>query len=88
MVDSTRGNLQSAFKNEVNTKESYLGASKMADREGYPCVARLFRACARVQQVHAAPCTHQKRRAIPVWPPEKRFRQTACPAAYPEAQAH
>jgi len=53
VVGDTRTNLQTAFDNEINAKERYIAAAKQADREGYPYVAQLFRACARAEQVHA-----------------------------------
>lgn len=52
-VGDTRANLQAAFTSEVNAKEHYLAFAKRADREGYAAVARLFRACAEAEQVHA-----------------------------------
>jgi rubrerythrin len=57
-LGDTRINLRTAFDNEVNAKERYLAASKQADREGYPYVAQLFRACARAEQVHADQHVH------------------------------
>jgi rubrerythrin len=57
-VGDTRANLQTAFDNEINAKERYLAAAKQADREGYPYVAQLFRACARAEQVHADQHVH------------------------------
>jgi len=53
VVRDTRTNLQSAFGDEVNAKVRYESAAEIADREGYPYVGRLFRACARAEQVHA-----------------------------------
>ncbi len=58
VVRDTRTNLQEAFGNEVNAKERYVAAAKQADREGYPYVAQLFRACARAEQVHADQHVH------------------------------
>lgn len=52
-VSDTRTNMQEAFTNEMNAKERYLLFAKQADRDGYPYVAQLFRACARAEQVHA-----------------------------------
>jgi len=49
----TRTNLQHAFENEVNVKARYLESAMVADREQYPYVAHLFRACAAAEQVHA-----------------------------------
>jgi rubrerythrin len=53
LIGDTGANLQTAFAIEVNTKQNYVTAAKVADREGYPAVARLFRACACADQVHA-----------------------------------
>lgn len=50
---STEANLQWFFNNEVNARYRYLAYAKQADLEGYPAVARLFRACAQAEQVHA-----------------------------------
>lgn len=52
-VQDTRTNLQLAFDQEMNGKERYLAEAKKADAEGYPAVARLFRACARAEEAHA-----------------------------------
>jgi rubrerythrin len=52
-VRDTPENLQAAFTNEMNAKEWYMSASRAADREGFAAVARLFRACARSEQVQA-----------------------------------
>lgn len=58
VVRDTRSNLQDAFQNEVNAKARYVAAARIADREGYPTVARLFRACAQSEQVHADQDVH------------------------------
>ena len=58
VVRDTRGNLQDAFQNEVTAKARYALAAQIADREGYPAVARLFRACAQSEQVHADQDVH------------------------------
>lgn len=52
-VQDTKANLQLAFDQEMNGKERYLAEAKKADAEGYPAVARLFRACARAEEAHA-----------------------------------
>jgi rubrerythrin len=46
------------FGNEVNAKQRYLEYAKQADREGYPAVGRLFRACARAEEAHADQHVH------------------------------
>ena len=52
-VGDTRTNLRAAFTNEMNAKTRYEAWARQADREGYPYVAQLFRACARAEQIHA-----------------------------------
>jgi rubrerythrin len=52
-VRDTGANLQTAFAAEVNAKEFYVQAAKQAEGEGMKPLARLFRACARAEQVHA-----------------------------------
>jgi rubrerythrin len=49
----TPHNLQTAFTNELNAKQRYDAAAKKADFEGYPAVARLFRACGAAEKIHA-----------------------------------
>lgn len=55
-VHDTATNIQAAFEREMNAKSTYVELAKKADREGYPAVARLFRACARAEQAHADRC--------------------------------
>ncbi len=50
---STLDNLQAAFNGETNARAKYLLFAKKADQEGYPQAARLFRAAARAEQIHA-----------------------------------
>jgi rubrerythrin len=45
--------LQAAFAGESQANRKYLAWAKQADREGYPGVARLFRAVAAAETVHA-----------------------------------
>jgi rubrerythrin len=49
----TATNLQAAFSNEMNARERYLAFAKEAVTEGHESVARLFRACAQAESVHA-----------------------------------
>jgi len=58
LVRDTPTNLQAAFTREMNAKQRYVAFAKQADREGYPAVARLFRACARAEQMHADAHVH------------------------------
>ena len=53
MHDMTIGNLQSAFAGESQAHMRYLNFAERAEREGFPNVARLFRAIAWAEQVHA-----------------------------------
>lgn len=46
-------NLQDAFAGESQANRKYLAFAKQADSEGYPQVARLFRAAAEAETVHA-----------------------------------
>ncbi len=52
-IEDTATNVKLAFDLEMNAKERYLALAKQANREGYPAVARLFRACARAEEAHA-----------------------------------
>jgi rubrerythrin len=49
----TTENLQEAFAGESQANRKYLAFAKKADQEGYPQVARLFRAAAAAETVHA-----------------------------------
>lgn len=46
-------NLQEAFAGESQANRKYLAFAKQADKEGLPQVARLFRAAAEAETVHA-----------------------------------
>jgi rubrerythrin len=46
-------NLADAFAGESQANRKYLAFAKQADTEGYPQVARLFRAAAEAETVHA-----------------------------------
>ncbi|WP_281185510.1 rubrerythrin family protein [Trichlorobacter lovleyi] len=46
-------NLADAFAGESQANRKYLAFAKQADAEGYPQVARLFRAAAEAETVHA-----------------------------------
>ena len=52
-LKDTPANLQAAFANEVNAKERYVAFAAQALAEGYPAAARLFRACADAESIHA-----------------------------------
>jgi rubrerythrin len=46
-------NLQTAFAGESQANRKYLAFAKKADQEGFPQIARLFRAAAAAETVHA-----------------------------------
>lgn len=50
---ATRDNLQEAFAGESQANRTYLAFAKKADEDGYPQVAKLFRAAAEAETVHA-----------------------------------
>lgn len=52
MIDSEE-NLQSAFAGESQANRRYLFFADKADKEGHPQAARLFRAAAEAETVHA-----------------------------------
>jgi rubrerythrin len=49
----TEQDLQEAFAGESQANRKYLAFAKQADREGYPQAAKLFRAAAEAETVHA-----------------------------------
>ncbi|OGO44957.1 MAG: rubrerythrin [Chloroflexi bacterium RBG_16_60_22] len=49
----TEGNLQEAFGGESKANRRYLFFAEKAEKEGFPGVARLFRAVAAAETVHA-----------------------------------
>jgi rubrerythrin len=50
---STTDNLQEAFAGESQANRTYLAFAKKAEQDGYPQVAKLFRAAAEAETVHA-----------------------------------
>lgn len=52
-MSTTEENLQSAFAGESQANRRYLFFADKAEKEGYPQVARLFRAAAEAETVHA-----------------------------------
>lgn len=52
-MPKTLDNLQAAFAGESQANRRYLAFAKKADEEGYAQVARLFRAAAHAETVHA-----------------------------------
>jgi len=53
MMSKTMDDLQTAFAGESQANRKYLAFAKKADQEGYPQAARLFRAAAEAETVHA-----------------------------------
>jgi rubrerythrin len=52
-MSNTREELQKAFAGESQANRTYLAFARQADKEGFPQVARLFRAAAEAETVHA-----------------------------------
>lgn len=52
-MGSTLENLKEAFAGESQANRKYLAFAKKAEEEGYPQIARLFRAAAEAEIVHA-----------------------------------
>ncbi len=52
-MSNTEENLQSAFAGESQANRRYLFFADKAEKEGYPQVARLFRAVAEAETIHA-----------------------------------
>jgi len=52
-MGKTEQNLKEAFAGESQANRKYLAFAKKADAEGHPQVARLFRAAAMAETVHA-----------------------------------
>jgi rubrerythrin len=53
IMSKTESNLWEAFAGESQANRKYLAFADKADREGHPQVARLFRAAAHAETVHA-----------------------------------
>lgn len=52
-MSDTQQNLQDAFAGESQASRRYLFFAERAEREGYPRIARLFRAAVEAETVHA-----------------------------------
>ncbi len=50
---SSKENLEAAFAGESQANRKYLAFAKKADTDGYPQVAKLFRAAADAETIHA-----------------------------------
>ena len=53
MQEKTKKNLTEAFAGESQANRKYLAFASKAEQEGYPGVAKLFRAAAAAETVHA-----------------------------------
>ena len=53
MGTKSEGNLKEAFAGESQANRKYLAFAKKADQEGYSQVAKLFRAAAEAETIHA-----------------------------------
>jgi rubrerythrin len=53
MMATTENNLQEAFAGESQANRKYVAFAKKAEEEGYRNVARLFRAAAEAETIHA-----------------------------------
>ncbi len=52
-MSKTEKNLQEAFAGESQANRKYLAFARKAEEEGYPQVAKLFRAAAEAETIHA-----------------------------------
>ena len=52
-VIETKDNLKAAFAGESQANRKYLAFSQKADKDGFPQVAKLFRAAAEAETIHA-----------------------------------
>lgn len=52
-MNTTSDNLKAAFAGESQANRKYLAYAEKAEKEGYPQVAKLFRAVAHAETVHA-----------------------------------
>ncbi|HIJ36716.1 MAG TPA: rubrerythrin family protein, partial [Deltaproteobacteria bacterium] len=52
-MSKTEQNLLDAFAGESQANRKYLAFAKQADKEGFPQAAKLFRAAAEAETVHA-----------------------------------
>ena len=52
-MSNTMENLQAAFAGESQANRRYLAFAKQAEKDGYPQIAKLFRAVAAAETVHA-----------------------------------
>ena len=57
-MSKTEKNLMDAFAGESQANRKYLAFAKQADTEGLPQVAKLFRAAAEAETIHALSLIH------------------------------
>ena len=65
-------NLLQAFAGESQANRKYLAFAKQAEKEGYPQVAKLFRAAAEAETVHALAHLRALGRSGPRWRTSRR----------------
>jgi rubrerythrin len=53
MMPTTDENLATAFAGESQANRKYLAFARQSDKEGYPQIAKLFRAAAEAETIHA-----------------------------------
>jgi rubrerythrin len=53
-MSKTQTNLKEAFAGESQANQRYLSFAEQAEKDGFPQVARLFRAAAYAEKIHAA----------------------------------
>ncbi len=81
-MSKTEKNLMDAFAGESQANRKYLAFAKQADKEGLPQVAKLFRAAAEAETIHAhATSAMPERSATP--PPTSRPPSKAKPTSSP-----
>ena len=67
---ATKDNLKEAFAGESQANRKYLAYAKKAEADGFAQVAKLFRAAAEAETVHAhatALCKFSQARVLFVW---------------------
>ena len=52
-MPTTLENLKTAFAGESQANRKYLAFAAKAEKEGYPQIAKLFRAAAEAETIHA-----------------------------------
>ena len=52
-MSQSQENLKAAFAGESQANRKYLAFAKQAEKDGYPQIAKLFRAVAEAETIHA-----------------------------------